>query len=513
MHGTGQPAGFSFRRNDGIPPLAWCLEAPSRGRLATLWHGSRVETSAGAFVEGAWDGAYADMAPDRGVCMGSGGRIRDGRVVLAGSSHTLEALYSVRLADRLVVSNSLPFVLVRAGLELDPHYRRYLVDLRSIAQGLREYVNAVPTRQGIAVEKHYFCNLVIDEGLQPRREPKPPASSFSRFEDYREHLRSCLERLTLNANDGARRFVYPLLATLSRGYDSPACAVLARDCGCRQAVTISNASWGNSVDSGRDIGKLLSFDVIERSGEAYRNRPGIPEAEFVALGDAGDVPFSSFEDVVGGRMLITGFHGDKVWDPRNRHVGPEIRRGDASGSSMAEFRLRAGFIHVPMPFIGCQNLSDIRTIDRSAELDPWRTGSAYDRPIPRRITEEAGIPRQMFGQKKAAAAIWWTNKPPMTVSSNDYERFRTNHRTRGDKAAELVHAPLYSFARLWRFSSGLASRLLRRGGVQVRIPQIVPPRFVEPPGEAQLVQWGMSIIRERYASAGTNVAETGKPLD
>src|SRR5438067_688694 len=35
-------------------------------------------------------------------------------------------------------------------------------------------------------------------------------------------------------------------------------------------------------------------------------------------------------------------------------------------------------------------------------MAPWRLGSDYDRPIPRRILEEAGIPRQLFGTRKKA---------------------------------------------------------------------------------------------------------------
>ena len=137
-------------------------------------HGSRVETSTDAFVEGAWDGTYDDMAMDQGVCMGSGGRIRDGELVLAAPSHTLEALYSVRVDDRLVVSNSLPFALVRAGLDLNPAYRCYLIDMRSIMRGL-QYVKIIPTLQGVPVQRHFFCNLVIARDLQVRQKRKPPA--------------------------------------------------------------------------------------------------------------------------------------------------------------------------------------------------------------------------------------------------------------------------------------------------------------------------------------------------
>ena len=393
----------------------------------TVCHGPRVETSTDAFVEGAWDGTYDEMAMDQGVCMGSGGRIRDGELVLTAPSHTLEALYSVRVDDRLVVSNSLPFVLVCAGLDLDPYYRRYLIDLRSIVRGLQRYVTTIPTLQEVPIQRHFFCNLVIDRDLQVRRERKPRAPHFEAFADYRDYLKSRLERITQNANDSSRLFVYRLLATVSRGYDSPACAVLAKECGCERALTISDSSWGNPIDSGREIGELLFDDVVERKRQHYFHNAGMPEAEFAALGDAGDVPFSGFEDVLTGCILTTGFHGGIVWDPYNRRIGPDMLRHDASGSSLGEFRLRMGFIHVPVPFIGCENHSDIDVISRSAELDPWRVGGRYDRPIPRRIVEDGGIPRQMFGQRKAAAATWWT-LTPKTESKENYEKFRSVHR-------------------------------------------------------------------------------------
>jgi hypothetical protein len=493
------PIELSFTRKDGIPSLAWCLETTSGARRVTVCHGSSVETSTDAFVEGAWDASYRDMAMDQGVCMGSGGRIREGELVLTAPSHTLEALYSVRVDDRLVVSNSLPFALVRARLDLEPDYRRYLIDMRSIMRGLRQYVTTIPTLQGVPVQRHFFCNLVIGGDLQVRRERKPQAPRFQAFADYREYLKSTLERITLNANDSSRQCVYRLMATISRGYDSPACAVLARDCGCERALTISDASWGNPVDSGREIGELLFDDVVERKRQDYFHNAGMPEAEFAALGDAGDVPFSSFEDVLAGCILTTGFHGDKVWDPHNRHIGPDIHRGDASGSSLGEFRLRLGFIHVPVPFIGCENHSDISVIGRSAELDPWRVGGRYDRPIARRIAEEGGIPRQMFGQRKSAAATWWTLRPK-SESQKNYEEFRSAHRRSEDTKTELVHSLLYWMSQRWLYFGRLIARVLRKLGIHVQIPQVVPLRFTEPAAEAQLVQWGISIVRQRYQS-------------
>jgi hypothetical protein len=35
-------------------------------------------------------------------------------------------------------------------------------------------------------------------------------------------------------------------------------------------------------------------------------------------------------------------------------------------------------------------------------MAPWSVGGSYDRPIPRRIVESAGIPRRLVGQRKRA---------------------------------------------------------------------------------------------------------------
>lgn len=500
------PLELSFASDETMPPLAWCLEA-SQSRRAMVFHGSRVETSNGAFAEGAWDGAFAEMAIDRGVCMGSGGRIRNGEIVLSAPSHTLEGLYSVRVKDRLIVSNSLAFALVRAGLDLDPHYRRYLIDLRSIMRGLRSYVRVIPTLQGVPIERHFFCNLVLsnDVQLRPVRKAQPPR--FTSFADYRTYLSTTLKRLSDNAADANRSHVYRLMASVSRGYDSPACAVLAKECGCTQGLTISDSSWGSPIDSGREIGELLFDRVIERKRQDYFNKAGLPEAEFAALGDAGDVPFSSFEDVLEGCMLVTGF--PNAWDP-GWSMGSDVRRHDASGSSLGEFRLRAGFFHAPVPFIGCENHSDISAIGRAAELDPWRIGGRYDRPIARRIAEEGAVPRHMFGQRKSAAATWWTLNPK-AESKEAYDRFRRAHRRSKDTATDLVHSVLYWLSRRWIALGRLVTRAFHKAGIHVQIPQVLPLRFTEPASEAQLVQWGISIVRQRYRASGSMAPEPPSP--
>ena len=72
---------------------------------------------------------------------------------------------------------------------------------------------------------------------------------------------------------------------------------------------------------------------------------------------------------------------------------------------MAEWRLVVGLIHLPLPYIGARRKPDIVEITESSEMDPWRLGTEYDRPIPRRIAEEAGVPRQLFGQSKMGSVV------------------------------------------------------------------------------------------------------------
>ena len=55
-------------------------------------------------------------------------------------------------------------------------------------------------------------------------------------------------------------------------------------------------------------------------------------------------------------------------------------------------------------------------------MRPWSVGGGYDRPIPRRIAEEAGVPRQHFGQRKMGG----TRRPfgLMAASREDFQKFR-----------------------------------------------------------------------------------------
>jgi len=97
-----------------------------------------------------------------------------------------------------------------------------------------------------------------------------------------------------------------------------------------------------------------------------------------------------------------------------------MKRWDLGGHGMAELRLAVGFIHLPLPYIGARQKEDIVKVTESSEMDPWRLGNTYDRPIPRRIAEEGGIARSMFGQSKMGSVVIFT--PPSIPYGRDLRR-------------------------------------------------------------------------------------------
>ena len=76
----------------------------------------------------------------------------------------------------------------------------------------------------------------------------------------------------------------------------------------------------------------------------------------------------------------------------------------SAGIGLGEFRLRTGFMHVPVPGLAFNRAATVRAIGESAAMRPWRLDTAYDRPIPRRLTEESGVPRTVFGVEKQFTA-------------------------------------------------------------------------------------------------------------
>jgi hypothetical protein len=412
---------FKFLPQPSLPKLAWCARLLESNDEIVIEHGEWVETRPGFFVEGAWDGAFeAGKLAQAGVLLGSGGQLCGETALFATTTHTKERLQSVRLRDELLISNSLAYLLGAAGDSLDVDYRYYERDFMTSLKGIRKAKKFIPTAAGRRIRLHYSEKIRIGRSLKIQTERYADGPGFSTFEEYTDVVNRLLTALTENACDPARQIGYRPLGTISTGYDSPAASVFARQQGCTAALTFLDArtdyndpAWNvmDADDSGREIGKHLKIDVHPFSRNDYAAREDCPEAEFIATGNGGDdVVMCNAEALLPGTMLYTGFLGDVVWDCNSEHqdLSRDYVYKDPSGASFNEFRLRVGFIHVPVPLLTFARHPELHRISHSDAMAAWRVGGNYDRPIPRRLVESCGVPRHLYAQSKKAITqpIW-----------------------------------------------------------------------------------------------------------
>jgi hypothetical protein len=393
-----------YQRMESWPALAWLAHGRRGDNVVDVTHGARVEIAPDWFCEAVWDGSYEDGGFDRtDIVFGSGGRSRDGIVTFVSSGATVDRLQLLESGDDVWVSNSLPCLLAAAGSNLDPAYPHYFRDFSSIRQGLSRYTPLLATSAG-AARLIYFNNLTWD-GKQLQQVAKPlPLRDFGTFERYRGFLETSLQRIAANLAAPARRLPFRLLGTISSGYDSPTIATLARSAGLREVISFDRSREAES-DSGQEIAARLGLAVTVVARDAWQAAP-LAEIPFLAADAKGeDVYFKSAEASLTGSVLLTGFHGDKMWGKYTTALSPDLVRGDQSGLSLTEYRLHAGFIHFPVPFMGVRQIRDVNRISRSPAMSRWDVPGDYTRPICRRIVEEAGVPRELFGVSKKAASV------------------------------------------------------------------------------------------------------------
>ncbi len=420
---------FQFEPIETLPRLAWCARIKREEDRVVVRHGPWVETRPTFFCEGAWNGEFAEGRPDLAtVFMGSAGVLQDDQILFASPTHCLEKLFVLRNADEVLVSNSLAFVLAEAGDGCDPTYPNYVYDLLDFnAKGLHCHHSTLPTARGEKAHLYKRCNLLVTRGLGVEIVTKPPGSAPQGYDHYLETLRICVKDTTDNALSSLRKRTYSPVATVSSGYDSTACAVLAREVGCKKAVTLptANLSRGDSHDdSGSRAAGALGLLVTERDWHAFEHKDGFPEAEFCACGNGQDINLLAMEDEFSGRMVFTGCRGDYVWE----RLGYEFPWWSMTSYGVTEFRLRVGYIHMCAASIGEVFSRAIHEISQLDEMRIWSICEDYDRPIPRRIAEEAGVPRSYFGQIKKGTAhlpLWMIDR--LTEKSRiDFLRFASS---------------------------------------------------------------------------------------
>lgn len=395
---------FEFTKNMEIPKLSWCLKVTKNNPVITVSHGSWVEVDNEFFVEGAWDGDFKQKNIHQSLnFMGSGGLIEDNKLIISSSCNTIECIYSIKKGkDTLFLSNSIAFILEAAGEDLDIKYIDYENDILSISDGLSKYKKHIPTKSGNKLFLNYFCNIEISQDLQLNLIEKQINKEFLDFNEYYNYLLSSLRAISENMADVSRKKQYTPIVFSSNGYDSAACAALGKEIGCNEAVVYESKRAYRS-DSGKPVVEALKYEkIIEKEELDYKKYN--TAHEFVATGELGtSIFFAAAEKELEGKFLLSGVHGDKIWD-REYEDNPDLVRSFYPDTAKTEFRLRVGFIKITIPFFSVKSHSSINKISNLEEMKPWTLGNDYDRPIPRRILEEKGVPRESFGFKKGGGA-------------------------------------------------------------------------------------------------------------
>jgi hypothetical protein len=201
-------------------------------------------------------------------------------------------------------------------------------------------------------------------------------------------------------------------------------------------------------------------------------------------------------------VLLTGRFGDDVWTGDPATILPDLRQhtmAGLGGTSATEFRLRVGFLGFPPLFTGAQHIAAIHAIGASPAMQPWSLGTSYDRPIARRILEEAGVPSELFGQKKnpgGGSRPLFSPDHLSEASRDDFLRFCVDGEPSllARRRALLLRALYRLNRRLNRWITALAKRL----GWSSHPALLLSPRYAFRASHDQLFRWGYHRVKDRY---------------
>lgn len=502
---------FKFEQIASLPRLSWCACIPKHEKVAHIFHGPWVETRDDCFFEGAWDGPLEACRFDDAIMLaGSGGRVVDGAILFASSSHMAERLYTVSVGDKLFVSNSFTFLLTQAEQKLDIHYPNYFFDFLYYHQcGIRITKKPIRLQGGRYAYRHDCCNILVKPDLTITRIEKNPSDPPGDYGDYVAFLERTIKAICKNAMHPDRRQTFRPVTTISQGYDSTAVSALAGRAGCREAVTFlkSVSDDGYVDDCGTAIAGYLDLQTTEYERLDFNKLPGLPTAEFYLNPFGVTEALAVMEDQFSGSLLMTGMFGDYVWSTNRQSGLPLLQEPNTDFLNptviWTEFRLRAGFIHLPAAACGAIHRPAIQRITRSKEMAPWSVGGDYDRPIARRIVEEAGVPRDLFGQHKSKGAPWSPHGFSLSspAGDRDFEAFylarvatKSGRRSSAGDRRDVRKRKI-NWQRPLR-------KLLRRFPVRIRralMWERLDPRW----GSKHLYRfhWGFERTKERYQSA------------
>lgn len=500
---------FNYRCVPNLPKLAWCAVLEKDHTDILVIHGPWLECHPTFFFEGVWDGDFAagDFARST-ACFGSGAKIvSEEQVIFSTPMHSAERIYAIKKDDRLWLSNSLTFLLCEAKEELNRKYPFYAADMDTSRLGIHDYVRTLPLQSGAEILMYLHRHLNIDKNLNIMETLQPKEEPFHHYAHYRSYLTATTRRLADNLRHRLRTIAYQPITTISSGYDSAAMSVLAKEMGCTEAITITDARRyeDDDDDSGASIAAHLHMQVTARSRLTYKTYANFPEAEFLISGGGGqEVVFLAFEPQLQQRILFTGcsvgrlLHANAKYNQFN-----QLKMGDASSSSWLEFRLRVGFLYLPLGFLGFQQHHSLIDITHSDAMKSYFVPGNFNKPIARRILEEAGLPRQLFGQsKKAVSADYYQEGLQHYLTAASYKNYQQYLHEHRDLSVLLLvfwydlrcHA--YFFVKR---GNDFLNRCFKKCGLAWRLNWQLNEKYKYRLGNTgYLFHWAFDKIRDRY---------------
>ena len=240
---------------------AWGIVVRPRG--LEVYAGPCVERHDGFLAEGAWAGVFSS----KGILSstfrcGSGAILDEGRTLLFGPSHSVEHIYCFAGRGYLAASNSI-HMAIALSRRAEPHdLEAAQSSSATILAGYHHYDRILYTTTTGTMLRLAFGTWAIDHMTLSISETLPATkavSDFSDFAGYRGLLVRTLQSLVDNARSPLRRAPYgDIITTCSSGYDLPACAALAKELGCKEAVTMRTAR-GGANDSGKGVSEALGL--------------------------------------------------------------------------------------------------------------------------------------------------------------------------------------------------------------------------------------------------------------
>lgn len=473
-----------YRVNSNLPALAW-IATVVKDQVNVVC-GQKVEMYDNFWVEGAWSGEFltADFDTAEWFC-GTGAVIKGDSIVFVTPTGMHAGLYLLEDDEEIIVSNSLPFIMAVKGYDFDPKWPWYERFFNwNVLQGIYKYdstVHAIRLCEGQEpkvderIQMIMYRNITVAKSGKISIDIKKDTKGFDSFDEYYTRLVNTMKSLTLNAQDENRKVKYRVASFISSGYDAATCAAIAKETGAEYAMTFS-AKGKYAADSGVSAAKHLGYKtIIERDADDYKLRNDFPETVTMAGGDIGtEISFCSFDEDMKDHLVYSGENGDFVWGKVEGYqtINDEIHivwRNSEIG--LWESHLHQEYIPVPMTSFGIRHWSDLFKISNSSEMQKWSVGGEYDRPIPRRILETKGLPRDSFGRKKYGAGFFyafdWKKRILSRMSPKSASEFEKYMKQNHNKLPMKIY-----ISYLWNYKVFYWNSICARFGIKmgIRIP-------------------------------------------